>query len=271
MAKKKKAEEAEKEENAERWLLSYADMMTLLVAFFIMMYSMATVNIQKFQQVALSVRSGFGGTTPGAGHKSWSVMDKKDAVPVASKPSTTESRQRGSQQWPTDTRAERSIYSYTKNQLAVMKLDETIVPILDLDANEGVRLNVIISDQLFFETGSAEIDDDDQNKLFHIGGLLKDSPFKITVEGYSSTLPKAASYQDSWQLSTERARLVALFLIDECKLNPRRISVIGHGEWSRPGKARRMALAANGEWKQLPGRPEDPENQNCVVISVTLK
>src|SRR5579875_957604 len=48
-------------ENAERWLLTYADMMTLLVAFFIMLYAMSVINKQKFQQLAVSVRSGFGG------------------------------------------------------------------------------------------------------------------------------------------------------------------------------------------------------------------
>src|ERR1700712_3409604 len=47
-------------ENSERWLLTYADMITLLVAFFIMLYSMSVMNQAKFQQLAISVRSGFG-------------------------------------------------------------------------------------------------------------------------------------------------------------------------------------------------------------------
>ena len=50
-----------------RWLLTYADMITLLVAFFIMLYAMSVMNQQKFQQLAISVRSGFGGSvTTGA-------------------------------------------------------------------------------------------------------------------------------------------------------------------------------------------------------------
>src|SRR5579875_1829290 len=49
-------------ENSERWLLTYADMMTLLVAFFIMLYAMSVINQAKFQQLAVSVRSGFGGS-----------------------------------------------------------------------------------------------------------------------------------------------------------------------------------------------------------------
>ena len=57
--KKKKGGEGE-HENSERWLLTYADMITLLVAFFIMLYSMSVMNQAKFQQLAISVRSGFG-------------------------------------------------------------------------------------------------------------------------------------------------------------------------------------------------------------------
>ena len=49
-------------ENSERWLLTYADMITLLVAFFIMLYAMSVMNQAKFQQLAISVRSGFGGS-----------------------------------------------------------------------------------------------------------------------------------------------------------------------------------------------------------------
>ena len=55
----------EEHENGERWLLTYADMITLLVAFFIMLYSMSVMNQAKFQQLAISVRSGFGQTVVG--------------------------------------------------------------------------------------------------------------------------------------------------------------------------------------------------------------
>ena len=50
-------------ENHERWLLTYADMITLLVAFFMMLYAMSVSNKAKFEELALSVRSGFGGNT----------------------------------------------------------------------------------------------------------------------------------------------------------------------------------------------------------------
>src|SRR5580658_3505161 len=62
MAKGKKRGHGGEHENHERWLLTYADMITLLVAFFIMLYAMSVMNVTKFQQLAVSVRSGFGGS-----------------------------------------------------------------------------------------------------------------------------------------------------------------------------------------------------------------
>ena len=65
MAGRKKKSGGGEHENSERWLLTYADMITLLVAFFIMLYSMSVMNQAKFQQLAISVRSGFGTSVTG--------------------------------------------------------------------------------------------------------------------------------------------------------------------------------------------------------------
>lgn len=65
MSRKGKARE-EEHENIERWLITYADMITLLMAFFIMMYAMSVVNKGKFAALAVSVRTGFGGPIAGA-------------------------------------------------------------------------------------------------------------------------------------------------------------------------------------------------------------
>src|SRR5689334_24666079 len=61
----RRLQHTETHNNSERWLLTYADMITLLTAFFLMLYSMSVMSKGKFQQVALSVRSGFGGVLAG--------------------------------------------------------------------------------------------------------------------------------------------------------------------------------------------------------------
>ncbi len=69
-------------ENEERWLVTYADMITLLMAFFIMMYAMSIVNLGKFNELAVSVRSGFGGTSPGLRSASTGFEARRGQVPL---------------------------------------------------------------------------------------------------------------------------------------------------------------------------------------------
>ena len=273
---KKKAEEPEEHENAERWLLTYADMITLLVAFFIMMYSMSVLNLKKFQNVAISIRSGFGGPLGGKKGKAFfdaggATMLKKADGGSPSKSSENQPTGRGNEEWNPETQASMTMLDYVSDQLAVLKLDESIQPILEIDTTAGNRLSVIISDQLFFETGQASLSDDNKKKLAHIGETLKDSPFRISVEGYSSPLRDTQTFQDSWQLSTERARGVVEYLSRDLRINPRRLSLSGFGEWHSPGKSRRLGMTAKGEWKALSDRSANDNSADRVVVSVLLK
>ena len=273
---RKKTDEPDEHENSERWLLTYSDMMTLLVAFFIMMYSMSVLNLKKFQDVAISIRSGFGGPFEGKKgkvffEKSWTMMMKQEGSGTLTKPSDDQPRGRGTEERNPETQSSITMLDYVSDQLAVLKLDETVQPILELDTEAGNRLSVIISDQLFFETGKANLSDDNKKKLAHIGEVLRDSSFRISVEGYSSPLRDAPPYQDSWQLSTERARGVVEYLSRDLHINPRRLSLSGFGEWHNPGKSRRLGLTAKGEWKALTDRSAQDYSADRVVVSVLLK
>ena len=273
---RKKTDEPEEHENAERWLLTYSDMMTLLVAFFIMMYSMSVLNLKKFQDLAVSIRSGFGGPSDGRKgkvffEKSWTMMMMQESGGTLAKPSDDQQRGHGNEEWNPETQASMTMLDYVSDQLAVLKLDESVQPILEIDTETGNRLSVIISDQLFFETDKASLSDDNKKKLAHIGEVLKDSSFRISVEGYSSPLRDTQTFQNSWQLSTERARSVVEYLSRDLRINPRRLSLSGFGEWRTPGKSRRLGLTAKGEWKTLADRSTKDKSADRVVVSVLLK
>ncbi len=273
---RKKPPEAEEHENLERWLLTYADMITLLVAFFIMMYSMSVLNIKKFQDVAIAIRSGFGGPFGGKKgkvffEKSWTMVMRQEGGGTLNKPTDDQPRGRGDEEWNPETQLSMTMLDYVSDQLAVLKLDESVQPILEVDTTAGNRLCVIISDQIFFEPDVATLSDEGRKKVMHIGDILKESAFPISVEGYSSPLRDKSKFQDSWQLSTERARSVVDCLSRDVHINPRRLSLSGFGEWRSPGKTRRLGMTAKGEWKTLANPSVDDDSANRVIISVLLK
>jgi chemotaxis protein MotB len=276
MAKRKHTEEEEAPENSERWLLTYADMITLLVAFFIMMYSMSVLNLKKFKDIAVAIRSGFGGQASGKKgnyliEKSWSIVGQDRAIPSMAKPADETTHGRGVQEYPQNLKTQYTIYRYIATQLANLKLDETLQPILDITESTGNRFVVILSDQIYFDSGKSSLNEESKAKLRDIGEAIRDGGYKVTLSGYSSPFTSNSLFRSSWDLSTERACEAALFLMSDMKINPRRLSVAGYGEWKDPGKSQRVAFTSDGEWKNLEVKSSKDTEQDRVVVSMMLE
>ena len=278
MAKKNKRSRGEEEgpENAERWLLTYADMMTLLVAFFIMMYSMSVMDMKKFNEIAVAIRSGFMGELSGTGKnplpKNVSGTDR-DTQPIVAGVEAAPNPYYGHAEGTPDLKDKVNITQYIKNQFAMMRLDQTIMPVLDVAANEGNRFVVIVSDQILFDRESAILQPAIIERLRKAGNALKKSPVKIQLDGYAHPVSTntPGSFQDSWQLSAERTRQVANFLVDEIQINPRRMTLTNHGEWKVPDYTKCLQLDHNGGWKSLINTTNAPDTQDRVVISILLE
>jgi chemotaxis protein MotB len=277
MANKRKRghEEEEGHENAERWLLTYADMITLLVAFFIMMYSMSVMDMKKFNELAIAIRSGFLGELSGTGNKPLPKNGggtNRDNQPIISGSSPESTPYYGHASGTSDYQEKINITQYIKNQFAVMRLDEAIRPVLDVSANAGNRFAVIVSDQIYFERDSARLTPAAREKLRVAGQALRKTNVKILIDGYAPAVAtNSSSFQDSWQLAAERARLAANFLIDEIPLNPRRLTIASHGEWTIPDRAKCLELTAGGEWLQLANPPNSGNNQDRIILSIILE
>jgi chemotaxis protein MotB len=277
MASKRKRshEEEEGHENAERWLLTYADMITLLVAFFIMMYSMSVMDLKKFNKVALAIRSGFMGELSGTGTKplpkNGGGIDR-DTQPVIVGTAPVSTPYYGHADGTAEYQEKVNITQYIQNQFAVLRLDNVIRPVLDVTENEGNRFTVIVTDQIFFERNSAALSPAAREKLRTAGQALRKSNVKILIDGYAHAVAtNTISFQDSWQLAAERARLAANFLVDEIPLNPRRLTIASHGEWKIPDRSKCLELTPGGEWKQLSTPPNTATIQDRIVLSLVLE
>ena len=271
-ARAKEAEEAE-HENAERWLLSYADMMTLLVAFFIMMYSMSVMNLKKFDQVAMAIRSGFGGeTTGGKGRvlvgRNWSLVGSD----VPSSGSTGEGGKKNGKQVLQEAVKDQSFIEHLRSQIAYLKLDMSVQPILDVEPNEGNRYSLVLSDQISFPPGVATLSDANAKLISQIGSYLTNVPMKIVIEGYSGHFTGNADFTNSWDLSMARARQVGDYFIDKKDINPRRVTLMAYGEWKTVSRTRKLSMTGTGEWKPADlTAPDTNKSNDRVTVSLMMK
>ncbi|MEW6517319.1 MAG: flagellar motor protein MotB [candidate division FCPU426 bacterium] len=241
----------EEEENQERWLLTYADMITLLVAFFMMMYSMSVLNLEKFKAAAMGIRSGFNSPAMGLKHTGDSLLEKgastqvqpKIELPVEPPPSMrTETRPpqpapsaRRQGVPPQPTRSERV-------QRLVAELNRSLTGVTRGSAarvtaeKSGVAIE-LMGDLIFFPTGSAELSAEARNILLAVSGALRPLPNEISVEGYTGHFEAAPSnpFTSSWELSAARAVAVIKFLTEKTNISPGRISLTGYGQYrTRP-------------------------------------
>jgi|GEM_PF-801191 len=271
------AAEPEEHENLERWLLTYADMITLLVAFFIMMYSMSVLNIKKFEAAAISIRSGFGGhTTGGKGRyftpeKSWLLVGDNIAE-LTYAPIMQEHQGEAKKRSTSITKRGTDLLRYVNTQLAFLKMDSIIQPVLDIKSEIGTRLCVVLSDKVFFEPGETSLSPEAIKIATHIGNSLTNSQMSILVEGYASHQPVETGNIDSWQISLERARQTAKCLVDNSEINPRRLVLMGYGKFKTAASTKKLAMTEDGEWKMLDDAQADKTLSNDrVVISVLIK
>ncbi|MFU0782901.1 MAG: Flagellar motor protein MotB [Thermoanaerobacterium thermosaccharolyticum] len=201
-------DDEEKKENSERWLLTYSDMITLLMIFFIVLYTISTVNSQKFQQIAASLGKTFDGTNYVVGQYSGnSILDSIKTTNNTSTDNTIESQ------------LDKLIKQNNLQNMVTYKVDE-----------RGFVIS--LNDTLLFDTGSADVKPDQKATLIKIGNILKAMPNYIRVEGYTDNVPiNNSQFHSNWELSVIRATNVVEILVNDVKIDPAKISAVGYGEY----------------------------------------
>ncbi len=204
----------------ERWLVSYADFITLLFAFFTTMYAISTVDAQKLSKMVNSMQVALHGTAPAA---------PADA-PTAAEPA------------PPPAAPERAGLAELRDQLAARlrrQIDGGDVA-LDLDSR---GLVISIREAGSFAVGSAELSDEARRLLVEIGGPLAELSNQIRVEGHTDDTPiRTERYRSNWELSTARATTVIAFMAEQVGIDAQRLSAAGYGEF-RPRAPNATATA----------------------------
>jgi chemotaxis protein MotB len=163
MARKKKHEE---HENHERWLVSYADFITLLFAFFVVMYSVSSINEGKYRVLSESMVSSF------TNHKPLGKMSVVELPLEQSRPAM----EKQIQQQPDDFQ----VYMKVANALGALDNSHTDVSV----KNSARGISIKIKDEVAFDSGSVVMKPEILEVLDLIAALVKDLPNLISVEGH---------------------------------------------------------------------------------------
>jgi len=204
-------------DNHDRWMISYADFVTLLFAFFVVMYAISSVNEEKYKTFSSSLNTALSKqpiTAPGG-----VVANQQDQVLKALVDKRT--ARLGEQQ--------RKIQEQMKNLAS--GLSEVMAPLIDqrtVSISQTKRGVVIdISAGVLFRTGEAILQPDMLNVLRQVAAVLSKEESPIEVEGHSDDVPIAtAQFPSNWELSSARASSVARVLIDN-GVSAKRLAVVG--------------------------------------------
>jgi chemotaxis protein MotB len=260
----KRARKHEEEEhvNHERWMVSYADMLTLLMVLFIVLFAISQVDQKKFDALKVGLAGGFGApavTTGGTGPMSDSG-DAQGAIAVGPPPNLIPPQPgdpdvKAAVQAADRAREQRLAKAAEEEADELIKLREKMRAALEkqgledtvqFEINERGLIVSIVTDRVIFDGDSAVLRPDGLRVLHAVGPALRGTSNGIIVEGHTNHLGVANPlYPTLWELSVARSARVVRHLIFE-GISPKRLEAAGFGK-ERPRYARsdRRAITQN--------------------------
>jgi len=221
MARRKREDE---HDNHERWLVSYADFITLLFAFFVVMYALSTVNEGKYRILSDSMVSAFRNVTTNTAAQLPVVMPPP--IPMLQKPNVVAKAQDAAKQKQRD-----KMRNVAKDILEVMAplIEQGKVRVLE--TSRGVTIE--INDSILFSPGQALLQQPLVKAMRAIADVLVPTDFPITIEGHTDNVPiKTTQFPSNWELSAVRATTV-LRLFADSGVAADRLTAIGYAD-TRP-------------------------------------
>ncbi|MEB3298253.1 MAG: OmpA family protein [Candidatus Sericytochromatia bacterium] len=212
---KKRGHKGGSHANHERWLLTYADLITLLLIYFIILFSMSSIDANKFKKLADAMATTFTGIPTEGGGNDAILPPASDLVipPVAPMYAKEESE-------------------FEDVADKVEKLAEQLGASASFDVHVEKRgLVISIADTALFPAGSADLDPKTRAMLGQVAALAAKTGNSLRIEGHTDNTPiRSARFPSNWELSTARATSVVRHLVDNGLMPPARVSAAGYGE-----------------------------------------
>lgn len=213
---------AHEHENHERWLVSYADFITLLFAFFVVMYATSTQNTEKEKKFENSIRENFKlPSSPGGGAMGGNGANSQDGEASGSGPDKAHANL---------VRAAELQEKYEKK--ISEQNDEDLKKIAASLRHDAIGVRMSLAASSFFPSGSAKIKPSALRTLNKLGELLKNSSYRVLVEGHTDDQPvaKDSGYESNWELGSARATQVVRYLAKVSGVDPQRMAAMSYAD-----------------------------------------
>jgi len=240
--KRRLAAEAESEEveNGERWLLTYADMITLLLALFIVLFAVSTINSKKFEALALGFKQSFS-PNPGVLPSSNGVQQYDSLTPTAGPrqvqqhPSIT-----GPTKQATTTPTAKDTALSPSQEAQLQSINQAVKAATQAKGLQGVLSTSVstrglvvqvLTDKVFFASDSGTLEPEGAAVIDTVAPVLRSVPNGIDIEGYTDNQAiTGGPYISNEELSAVRAASVATRLIQTDGIDPNRLAATGYGD-----------------------------------------
>lgn len=195
------------------WLTTFNDLMTLLMVFFVLIFSMGSGDSDKFEEMKSSIMRGLG------------LLDSQGMASAGVVKGPVSFRRLSQRETEETTEISDEIKDYAADMSSVNWIDTTVT-------ENG--LTISLEGSVAFEPGIADINPRVFLALKGIGKLINKIPNTVRVEGHSDNVPiSTPKFPSNWELSIARAVNVTKYLIEHANVSPLRLSAAGYGD-SRP-------------------------------------
>jgi chemotaxis protein MotB len=225
---------AEKAPNHERWVISYADFMTLLLATFVVLYAVSSINVSRYREAAEAFSNVFNGKVivehRGKGAQPNGIFEHNPApikLPMA-RPLTPPPP--NAPKVPDKVRERVAKLNQAYANLTHLLHDVIATGQVHI-AHNGLSVVIDINASVLFQSGSADLTTSALGVIDQIGWVLKDLPYAIQVNGYTDDAPiHTAEFDSNWELSAVRAMSVVRRFVSD-GVNPAQLVGAGYGQY----------------------------------------
>lgn len=239
MARRSRKQKKPESAGAPPWMTTFSDLMTLLLTFFVLLFSMSSVNEEQFREIAFALQmallgsnhasllDGEGDTLSDLNLEDLDIGEVEDSGAFEDiDPEELEVVDEAEASERLIPEEVHELYGVVMNYMEEEGIESDVTISRD---QEGVYID--IKEAILFSPGSSEITDYGQNTLSSLSGMFELFDNRIIIEGYTDDVPmNTAQFPSNWELSAGRAMSVLRYLSESREVDPNRLSASAYGE-----------------------------------------